>query len=309
METGASLRLMALTMTVDRRGFVTVIGSAALALAARPLAACSKINDSSGEALPEGRRKLSAIGLQLYTVRDAMKQDMTATIQQVAAIGYREVEFAGYFGRTPAEVRALLEQNGLRSPSSHVAFPDLAAGWSKVLDDAKAVGHEYVTVPWIDEKIRTTADDYRRTADLFNQAAERAKAAGLRFAYHNHDFEFKPTEGVIPFDVLLERTDRSLVEFEMDLYWVVHGGHDPIDYLTRYPGRFSLVHVKDSTAAPALSMVDVGQGTIDFKKIFAFDANGRGGAHVKHFFVEHDQPAEPMRSIKTSFDYLKTLEY
>jgi sugar phosphate isomerase/epimerase len=188
-----------------------------------------------------------------------------------------------------------------------VAFPDVSGPWARTLADAKTAGHTYVTVPWIDEKIRNSADDYRRVADLFNRAAEKAKEAGLRFAYHNHDFEFRTVDGAVPFDILLERTQRGLVDFEMDLYWVVKGGQDPIAYFNKYPGRFAMVHVKDATAAPERTIADVGKGTIDFRQIFAHDA--AHGAHIKHFFVEHDNPADPWASIKASHDYLAQLDY
>ena len=281
----------------DRRSFLATLGTAALALT---LPGCRVVNASST------RRKLRRIGLQLYTVRDEMKRDLPGTLARVAQVGYLEVEFAGYFGRTPDEIRAILQANHLTSPSSHVGYPDPAT-WPRLVDEAKAAGHTYVTCPWIPEESRRSADDYRRVAEGFNRAAQRAKEAGLRFAYHNHDFEFRPVDGAVPFDLLLSSTDRSLVEYEMDLYWVVKGGHDPVEYFEKYPGRFTMVHVKDATAAPERRMVDVGSGTIDFRRIFAYDADH--GAHIGHYFVEHDEPANPIASIKASHDYLARLEY
>lgn len=298
-------------MDCDRRAFLATVGSAALAMAAGSSAACTataKDETAKEKDQRSGGRKIARVGLQLYTVRDAMQRDLPGTLARVAQIGYRDVEFAGYFGRTPAEIRALLEQNGLRAPSSHVGYPGTDAAWAKILDDAKAVGHEYVTCPWIPEEARGSADKYRRVADLFNRSAQKAKDAGLRFAYHNHDFEFKPLEGgALPFDILLQSTDKSLVDFEMDLYWTVKGGQDPIAYLDRFPGRFALVHIKDATAAPERTMTDVGSGTIDFRGIFAHDADR--GAHIKYFFVEHDQPADAMASITSSYQHLAKLEY
>ena len=296
-------------MDCDRRAFLATFGSAALALAAGSSAACAAPGkEDKEEKAPAAGRKIARVGLQLYTVRDAMQRDLPGTLARVAQIGYRDVEFAGYFGRTPAEIRALLEQNGLRSPSSHVGYPGSDAAWAKIVDDAKAAGHEYVTCPWIPDEARGSADKFKRVADLFNRSAQKAKDAGLRFAYHNHDFEFKPVEGgKLPFDLLLESTDKSLVDFEMDLYWTVKAGQDPIAYLDRYPGRFTLVHIKDATAAPERTMVDVGSGTIDFRRIFAHDAEH--GAHIKYFFVEHDQPADPMASIAKSYEHLSKMEY
>ena len=137
------------------------------------------------------------------------------------------------------------------------------------------------------------------------RAAAQAHDAGLQFAYHNHDFEFVPTEGRLPYDVLLETTDPKLVQFEMDLYWITKGGQDPLTYFARWPGRIPLVHVKDSGGPPDHKMMDVGAGTIDWKKIFAREDQ----AGIRHAFVEHDQPADAFASIKASCDYLKRPEF
>ena len=287
-------------MTYDRRSFLATLGSTVIALSARSLGACA--SPARG-----ATRKIPRVGLQLYTVRGEMQRDLPGTLARVAQIGYREVEFAGYFGRSPSEIRALVEQNGLTAPSSHVGYPELGDAWTKILADAKAAGHTYVTVPWIPEQARGSADAYRRVADLFNRAAQQAKDAGLRFAYHNHDFEFVPAGGAIPYDLLVQHTDPALVDFEMDLYWTVKGGHDPISYFDRFPGRFTLVHVKDATAAPERKMTNVGGGSIDFRRIFSHDANH--GSRIRHFFVEHDQPMDAMESVKQSYEYLAKLEY
>jgi sugar phosphate isomerase/epimerase len=279
----------------DRRTFLATLGGAALALA------------TSRRGFPGTTRKLKRVGLQLYTVRDAMAKDVPGTLARVAQIGYKEVEFAGYFGKTPHEIHELLEKYHLTAPSSHVSYPDGGDGWKKAVAEAKEVGHQYVTVPWTPEEKRQGPDAWKRVADDFNQAAKVAHASGLRFAYHNHDYELVKSGDVLPFDALLQYTDPKLVEFEMDLYWMVHGGADPLTYFQRFPGRFTMVHVKDAMPAPALTMTDVGKGTIDFKKIFAWDA--AHGAHIKHYFVEHDQPADPFASIETSYKYLANLNY
>lgn len=279
---------------IDRRSFLGSLG-ATLALAARP-----------GAALRLARgRKLDRVGLQLYTVREAMKNDVAGTLARVAAIGYREVEFAGYFGKTPAEVRALLDRNALRSPSTHVGYEVLGDAWAGTLAGAKSIGHEWVTVAWIPDAERATLDGWKRVAAAFNRAGEQAKAAGLRFAYHNHNFEFKRVGGRLPYDVLLEETDPRLVDFEMDLYWLVTAGGNPLAYFARHPGRFAMVHVKDSSGPPEQRMVDVGRGTIDFRHIFADSAR----AGIRHNFVEHDEPADPFASVTTSYRYLAALEF
>jgi len=257
------------------------------------------------------QRKLDRIGLGLYTVRDLMKADLPGTLARVAEIGYQEVEFAGYFGKSPAEIRDLLARNGLTSPSTHIGLDLMRTEWRKVLDDSRAIGHQWVVIPWLPEQERATPDSWKRLAVEFNSAARIARDAGLRFAYHNHDFELKPfpatagqTSPVIPLDILLAETDPSLVELQLDLYWVVKGGGDPLSYFTRFGNRIPLVHVKDSAGPPAHAMTDVGSGTIDFARIFS-----AGDKSIRHFYVEYDSPPDPVEAIRTSYNYLKALEY
>ena len=169
----------------SRRDFVTVLGAAALGPMLQPLA------PSPYPRAP--LRKLDRIGLQLYTVRHQMEKDFDGTIARVAATGYREVEFAGYFGRNPRDVRALLDHHGLAAPSSHVSLAP--AEWRAALDAAPVVGHRFLVIAWIPPEQRRTLDDYKRAAERLNRAATEAKAAGLQFAYHNHDFECQPLDG------------------------------------------------------------------------------------------------------------------
>ncbi len=278
----------------DRRTFLHQLGSAALAAGLPNVSIAAT-----------GRRaRIERIGLQLYTVRHEIAKDFEGTLATVAATGYREVEFAGYFGKAPAEVRAILDRHGLAAPSVHVGSV-APEQWRPALDAAHVIGHHYVVIAWIPVEQRTGVDGYKRVAANFNRAAEEARAAGLQFAYHNHDFEFAPVAGQLPYDVLLAETDPKLVQMEMDLYWIVKGGQDPLAYFARWPGRFPAVHVKDSAGAPAHRMMDVGAGTIDFKKIFAHHAQ----AGIEHYFVEHDEPADAFASIRASFGYLKQLEF
>jgi sugar phosphate isomerase/epimerase len=277
---------------IDRREFIGTMGALA---ASAVLPACRPASATN---------RISKIGLQLYTVRDLMKKDVEGTLAAVAGAGYTEVEFAGYFDKTPAEIRAMLDRHGLTAPSVHTG--DIAPdAWAKALDAAHVVGHEYIVVPWIPEERRKTLDDWKAVAADFNRVAATAKAAGLQFAYHNHDFEFPLVEGRVPYDVLLAETDPKLVQLEIDLYWITKGGQDPLAYFARWPGRVPLVHVKDSLGAPDNKMVDVGAGKIDWKRIFARSAQ----AGIKHYFVEHDQPADPIASITASCAYLKQLEF
>jgi sugar phosphate isomerase/epimerase len=254
---------------------------------------------------PVGPRGLDRIGLQLYTVRAAMAKDVAGTLARVAEIGYREVEFAGYFDRAPAAVKAALASAGLAAPAAHVGYETLGDGWDGVLDAAKTIGHAHVLVAWIPREARSDLDGWKRVAERFNRAGERAHVAGLRFAYHNHDFEFTAVDGQTPYDVLLGATDPALVGFEMDLYWTVKGGRDPLAYFAAHPGRFELVHVKDSAGPPDHRMVDLGRGRIDFAAIFAKSAQGG----IRHYFVEHDEPRDPFAFCRDAFAYLRRLEF
>lgn len=280
---------------MDRRAF---LGQAALLAA--PFAAPRSLR-----ALGSPPASLDKIGLQLYTVRQAMEQSVERTLLQVAEIGYKEVEFAGYFNRPPRAIRQLLDRNDLKAPSAHVGLDVLRTGWYRRLNEAAEMGHKWLVVPSLPESERDSLDAIKRTAELLNRAATDAKTYKIRVGFHNHEVEFTEVEGRRIFDVLLEETDAELVDFEMDLYWITKAGADPFDYFTRFPGRFPLVHVKDSSGAPAHRMTEVGKGAIDFKRLFA----ARRQAGMKHFFVEHDNPADPMASVGTSFRYLDSLEF
>ncbi|HEV2860576.1 MAG TPA: sugar phosphate isomerase/epimerase [Pyrinomonadaceae bacterium] len=265
---------------------------------------CLPRTELTASALMPGR--LSSIGMQLYTVRRELEKDFGGTLARVAALGYREVEFAGYFNRPPKEVRGLLDRHRLKSPAAHVPLVALRGNLQEMIDAAHLIGHKYLLVAYLPAEERRSLDDYRRHADLFNKAGELLNKAGLRFAYHNHDFEFAPTGGRVPYDLLLELTDPRLVKMEMDLYWTVKGGASPLKYFEKHPGRFHLLHVKDMDATPKRYFTEVGRGVIDFKTVFA----GAGRAGVRHYFVEQDEtPGPPFDSLKVSMDYLKKLEF
>jgi len=267
--------------------------------------------------------KIDKLGVQLYTVRDQMKADFDGTLAKVAAIGYKEVEFAGYFDRSPKEVRAAIDRHGLVSPACHVPWEVLGDKWPAQIESAKIIGQSYIVCPWIPEEIRKQEDGWQRAAETFNRAGEASKKAGVQFAYHNHWFEFLPSDaralkGKLPYDFLLETCDPHLVQMELDLCWIIVGGADPLKYFDRYPGRFPLVHVKDVKRLPKVSasggqnfgdsvkdMTEVGRGIIDWKKIFAQSEK----AGIKHYIVEHDKPTAPFESIKISYEYLRRLRW
>jgi sugar phosphate isomerase/epimerase len=279
-------------MRETRRTAVQLLAASALALPSASVGA--RRSDA----------RVEPIGLQLYTVRDVLGIAFGGTLARIAAIGYREVEFAGYFGRTPVQVRESLDRAGLAAPSAHVGLQALTSDLPRTLDAAHAIGHRYLVLPWLDEPARRTLDDYRRIADALNTAAEAARQAAVRIAYHNHDFELVPLEGVRPYDVLLQHTSADIA-FELDLYWISKAGVDPALYMQRWPGRFPLVHVKDSAGPPGHEMTDVGSGTLDWGRIFAL----RRTAGIHHYFVEHDSPADPFASIETSYRYLRRLRF
>jgi sugar phosphate isomerase/epimerase len=248
-----------------------------------------------------GMRRLQPVGVQLYTVRDLMKADFEGTLAAVAKLGYKEVEFAGYFGRTPDQVKAALKAAGLSAPSAHVPLPAGNSEWSGTIETAADIGLKYLVIPSVPKENRTTLADWQQLAKRFNELGEAARRHGIRFAYHNHEYEFVMTGNRLPYDVLLEETKRDLVEFEMDIFWIRRGGQDPLAYFRKWKGRFPMVHVKDMTLEG--KMVDVGAGTIDWKSIYA----ARKEAGIKHWFVEHDEPADPMGSLAASYEYMKSL--
>jgi len=296
---------------MNRRTFIATSVAATLAASVKP----SWAADSA--------HHIDRVGLQLYTVRGELKKDFDGTIAKVAATGYKEVEFAeDYGGHSPKDVRALLDKNGLVSPSAHIRYDLIENKWPQTLETARVIGNGYLVCPWIDEKQRT-ADGYKRASELFNKAGEASQKAGIQFCYHNHSFEFAPSDatgGKLLYDLLLEQTDPRLVKMEMDLGWISVAGKDPVSYFEKYPGRFPMVHVKDyvndpnstSSYAGATGSVefkgrlaDVGKGIVDWKRIFAQSEIGG----IKHYFVENDDAKTPFEDIKISYDYLSKLQF
>jgi sugar phosphate isomerase/epimerase len=249
--------------------------------------------------------RLDAVGLQLYTVRALMAKDVEGTLATVAGIGYREVEFAGYFNRDPAALRAALDKLKLTSPSCHLGLDAVETGFDATAAAAKIVGHKWVVVASVPGRFFQSVASLKELAQRFNAIGKRAKDAGLRYGYHNHNVEFKAVEGTIPLELLLSETDPALVDFEMDAYWVTQGGGDPLALIDKFPGRFRLLHAKDASAAPESAMRDVGAGVIDWKRILS----EKKKAGIEHVFVEHDQPADPVASITASYNFLHNLSF
>jgi sugar phosphate isomerase/epimerase len=262
-------------------------------------------------------QKIDRLGLQLYTVRTAMEKDFDGTLAKVAAAGYQEVEFAGYFDQDPKKVRAILDRHKLSAPSAHIDYPTVETKLDQALASARVIGHRFLVNPWIDEEMRKQPDIWQRVAATFNRAGETCRKAGIQFAYHNHHFEFVPVNGVVPFDLLLKECDPNLVKMELDLCWITVARKDPLTYFERYPGRFPLVHVKGLKKIPEgqapvpfdqaiPNITDVGvNDVVDWKRIFAKSSQ----AGIRHYFVEHDQPPTPFESIQTSATYLHSLRF
>jgi sugar phosphate isomerase/epimerase len=251
----------------------------------------------------ESREQLSRIGVQLYTVRERMRASVAQTLEQVARIGYKEVEFAGYFDRSAKDIRALLDANGLTAPSAHSAsMPAIRTRFAEVLDEAATIGHRYVICASIPRR-EMTADGYKRVADEMNRAGELATKVGIKVGFHNHSDDMSALGTTTGLDILLAGTDPKVTSHQLDLFWTVKGGKDPLDYFARYPGRFYSVHVKDMGASGA--MVDVGAGQLPFGKYFAQSAK----VGLRHYFVEHDEPTDPMASIAAAYKHLSALRF
>lgn len=261
-------------------------------------------------------KKQKNVGIQLYSVRDEIFKDPRGVIKKIAVAGYSEVEMFGlnaenkFYGLTVKEFAQLLKDNKLKSPSGHYA-PENFLFENGNGDDVKnfcevgnTLGNKYIIIPWMKEERRKTIDQYKVLAERINKAGEICKKANLQLAYHNHDFEFADMNGQHGYDVLLNNTDKDLVKMEMDIYWVVKAGYDPIELFKKHPGRFHLWHVKDMDKADRTKNTEVGNGTVDFKTIFA-NAKLSG---VKHYMVEQENNYKPdiFSSIKTSCSYTKT---
>ncbi len=266
------------------------------------------------------------LGLELYSVRELLPNDYQGTLKQIGALGYREVEAAGFFNHSPSQVKHAMQQAGLNCVGAHYSFDLLRDQLDQTIAFSKAAGLEYIVCPGPghknppnhkkeqhnDHAPEFTLEEWRWNAMQLNKFGEKVHAAGLIFGYHNHTREFRKQDGVVPYDELMRLTDPSKVTMEMDCGWVIVGGGNPIELLHRYPTRISMLHVKDfktisspdpESAPPKAS--ELGQGVIDYRPIFA--AAARTG-HIKHCFVEQEEfDMPPMQSLKIDADYMRKL--
>jgi sugar phosphate isomerase/epimerase len=310
---------------LNRRRFLgAAVGTGAAAAAAGSWApAAATAQEGTGSSVPANR-----VGIQLYSLRRLMPtgdaRAVRSMLNWLGRAGYTEVEMAGYYGFTAAQIREWVDAAGLRAVSGHDGLNlDAADGqwesaYATTLEGAKTLGQQFTGVAW--HPGPHTEERYKFLADRFNKAARMAGDVGLQFFYHNHDFEFanKQADGVTPlYDILLGETDASLVKFELDLYWIVVGGESPVDYLARDPARWPLYHVKDKTwkdRPDENDWEDVGPGSIDFPDIFAA---GQGRRVDKHYIIEHDNPplshpGDPEAEYKTAqtgLNYLRNVRW
>jgi sugar phosphate isomerase/epimerase len=245
-------------------------------------------------------RPLTRAGVQLYTLRELMQRDTQRTLEQVAALGCKEVEFAGYFGHPAKRLRRWLDDAGLAAPAAHLPLDNPKLDLAATLDTAAILGHSYIVLASL-PLLQRSIEDFRHAAGRLNRIGGMAQSRGIRAAYHNHDFEFKRDSGRHLYTVLLEETDPVLVAMEMDVYWLSKAGEDPLAYFDKYPGRFHLCHLKDMNQKREIS--DVGSGVINFRKILA----ARKQAGFRHFFIEHDHPTDAVASVRSSLQYLNSL--
>lgn len=289
-------------MLYQRRKFIkTTAAGLAITALTRSLTACSA----------EGNEPLPEFGLQLYTLRDVIPQDPKGILKQVADMGYRQVEsFEGdtgmFFGMTNTDFKKYLDSLGLTITSSHC---DIDKDFERKAGEAAAIGMKYLLCAYVGPQ--KTLDDYKKIADKFNNRGDICKKAGIRFGYHNHDYSFTQQEGQFPQDVFMQNTGKDLVDFEMDIYWVVTAGQDPISWLKKYPGRFKLSHIKDRKKNAPLSdkdaSVNVGDGGIDFSKILrAAKDNG-----MDYYIVEQEkyENTTPLLAAKADAEYLKKFRF
>lgn len=274
------------------------------------------------DSLPEEGQVLSAIGLQLYSVKDVLDKGLKGTLQKLADMGYKEIEsYPGigghYYGMEPKEFSKMLNDMGLTLVSSHFGsgtYEGKAANWHEatmlsefetLVSKAAETGQKYLTCSWMDESLRKTPEDLKKTAELFNKTGEICKKAGLKFAYHNHSFEFDKVGDHVLYDYMIENTDPDLVAWEMDMYWLAATGNDPIAYFEKYPNRFPLGHVKDINKEDSTKNAVIGQGTMDYKKIL----KAAQEAGMEHFLVEQESFTQPpMEAMKESYNYLSKLK-
>lgn len=248
--------------------------------------------------------KIKNPGIQLYTVRTEMLADARGTLKKLAELGIKQIESArsakgNYYGLSAKEMKQACKDLGMTLRSGHVAVD---AKWQQTMEEAAESGQEYIICSSMPSSGQTI-DNYRRVADAFNRTGEECRKTGLKFGYHNHDYEFEKVDGQVLFDLLMDNTDPKLVHMELDLGWVIASGNDPFDYFKRYKGRFPLWHLKDMNLQKKES-TEFGKGGLDIAKILQH----QGESGLKYLFIEQEEYAKnPIESMKYNIDYLERI--
>lgn len=281
---------------MERRAFIETCGAglASVLVTGRPLG-------------PRRLRRLERVGLELYAVRKAMRADSERTLAAVRAMGYDDVELLwsfDNFGRTPRQVRATLDHEGLKAPSAHMAPEILLKDWDQSLDKAHLLGHDYLIVPSLPAETQHSLDAWRRWADHFNSAGVAARRAGIWLAFHNEPDHMTSIDGVIPYDAFLSRLDASAVRLQLDVGNMLMGGGDPTRYLAAHRDWYWSFHLKDVVADRSRD-TEMGTGTFDFAKFLAAIPD----LARKPCYVEQESPADEMASAKQNVGYLRALEF
>ncbi|PIF05124.1 MAG: xylose isomerase [Draconibacterium sp.] len=304
-----------------RREFIRISTAGALGLVALGPMACKPGAKKNNPKEKSGAvdRKSFGVGIQLYTIRDAMAADVEGSLKKVSDLGYKYIELASYsdgkfYGYAPADFKKMVEDLGLKAVSSHAAVESKGItreNAQKMADDHAALGVEYCIQPWVNEQDRTI-ETYKKMIADWNEVGAIMKDAGVQFGYHNHNFEFKPTDGIVPYyDIFMPEMDPELIVMELDLYWATKAGQNPVEMFEKYPGRFHLLHFKDmlENNGPYYDVIkdditSVGSGQIDFKSIY----NAREIGGVKYYFVEDDNQGngKPFKGIETSIKNITT---
>ena len=281
-----------------RRDFVQVFGATFAGAAFLPRIAPS---------IAARKDHLWRVGLELYSVRNAMKKDPERTLAAVRAIGYDDVELLwsfDNFGRTPQQMRETLKHEGLKAPSGHIAPEALLKDWERSLDAAKLVGHQYLIVPSLPDETRTSLDAWRGWADRFNSAGDLARRAGIWLALHNEPDHMKPIGGVVPYDLFVDRTDPSRVRLQLDFGNMEVGGGKPMEYLQRYRDRYWSFHVKD-VVDDGSHDTELGAGRMNLRALLAAIPD----VQKKPCYVEQENPKDELTSVRQDYNYLKKLEF
>jgi len=270
--------------------------------------ALASISGNLFEDMLEQKKKIKNFGLQLWSVRDDMGKDPRGTLKQIASFGYKQIEsFEGakgmFWGMTNKEFKSYMDELGMTIVSSHC---DMRKDFEKKAADASAIGMKYLMCPYVGPQ--KSIDEFKKYADEFNTKGEVCKKNGIRFGYHNHDYSFKEVDGQLPQDVMMKNTDPSLVDFEMDIYWVVTGGQDPQEWLKKYPSRFRACHVKDriKNATEHDASCVLGEGSINFPKILK-TAKSLG---MEYYIVEHERwdNTTPVKAAEADAAYMKKIK-